>query len=105
MALFENDAELENFLELNEQKLDKAKLNLQDLYNDEIILASGNSNQFDATPEEASHLICAYGYLQINPKTFGYNKDSIIGQLMTEARGGQFYKTPKKYPKKSLLLL
>ena len=101
MTLFENEAELENFLEHHEHKLDKAKLNFQYLYNDEIILASDNSNRFDATLEEVFHLICDYGYSQSNSKAFGYNKDSIIGQLMTEARGGHFNKPPKKYPKKA----
>ena len=99
MTLFENEAELENFLESHEHQIDNAQLNFQDLYNDEIITASDNSTQFDATLEEVFHLICDYGYSQINPKTFGYSKDSIIGQLMTEARGGHFRKTPNKYPK------
>ena len=101
MTLFENEPELEDFLELHERKLDKAKINFQDLYNDEIILASDNSNRFDATLEEVFHLICDYGYSKSDPKTFGYTKDSIIGELMTEARGGHFKKTPKKYPKKA----
>ena len=99
MTLFENEAELEDFLETHEHKLDKSKLNFQDLYNDEIILSADKSTEFDATLEEVFHLICDYGYSQINPKIFGYNKDSIIGQLMTEARGGHFRKTPNKYPK------
>ena len=101
MTLFENENELDGFLDSHEHKIDNARINFQDLYNDEIILASDNTTQFDATLEEVFHLISDYGYAQINPKTFGSSKDSIIGQLMTEARGGHFRTTPSKYPKKA----
>jgi len=101
MTLFENEDELESFLDLHEDKIDTARVNFQDLYNDEIIMASDKSTRFDATLEEVFHLICDYGYSQVNPKAFGYHKDSIIGQLMTEARGGHFKKTPRKYPKRA----
>ncbi len=46
-------------------------VNFQDLYNDEIIMASDKSTRFDATLEEVFHLICDYGYSQVNPKAFG----------------------------------
>lgn len=52
MTLFENEAELENFLDTHERKIDKAQLNFQDLYNDEIILRSDQSTRLDATLEE-----------------------------------------------------
>ena len=99
MTLFEGESELESFLDKHEQKLEKTGLQFQDLLNDEIILSSDKSTRFDASLEEVFHLISDYGYSQINPKAFGYTKDSIIGGLMTDARGGHFTKTPKKYPK------
>ena len=99
MTLFENESELDSFLDKHEEKLEKTGLNFQDLLNDEIILSSDRSTRFDASLEEVFHLISDYGYSQINPKAFGYTKDSIIGGLMTDARGGHFAKTPKKYPK------
>ena len=99
MTLFEDESELDSFLDKHERQLEKTGLNFQDLYNDEIVLLSDISTRFDASLEEIFHLISDYGYSQINPKAFGYTKDSIIGGLMTDARGGHFAKTPKKYPK------
>ena len=99
MTLFENESELDSFLDKHEKKLDKTGLQFQDLFNDEIILSSDKSTRFDASLEEVFHLISDYGYSQINPRAFGYTKDSIVGELMTDARGGHFAKTPKKYPR------
>lgn len=99
MTLFEDESELDVFIDKYGRKLEKTGLNFQDLLNDEIILSSDRSTRFDASLEEIFHLISDYGYSQINPKAFGYNKDSIIGGLITDARGGHFVKTPKKYPK------
>ena len=90
MTLFENESELDSFLDKHEEKLEKTGLHFQDLLNDEIILSSDRSTRFDASLEEVFHLISDYGYSQINPKAFGYTKDSIIGGLMTDARGGHF---------------
>ena len=99
MTLFEDESELDFFLDKHERTLEKTGLQFQDLLNDEIILSSDKSSRFDASLEEVFHLISDYGYSQINPRAFGYSKDSIIGELMTDARGGHFAKTPKKYPK------
>ena len=99
LTLFENESELDSFLDKHEQKLEKTGLQFQDLLNDEIILSSDKSTRFDASLEEVFHLISDYGYSQINPKALGHTKDSIIGGLMTDARGGHFTKTPKNYPK------
>ena len=98
MTLFEDESELDSFLNKHERRLERTGLKFQDLLNDEIILSSDQSTRFDASLEEVFHLISDYGYSQINPKAFGYTKDSIIGELMTDARGGHFPKTPKKYP-------
>ena len=78
MTLFENESELDSFLDKHEQKLEKTGLQFQDLLNDEIILSSDKSTRFDASLEEVFHLISDYGYSQINHKALAIPKIRLL---------------------------
>ena len=98
MTIFYDEEEVDEFIGKHERKIRKSGANLQDLYDFEIITAADTSGEFDASLEEVFHLITDYGYSKIHPKQFGLQKDSLIGQLMNDARGGYFKKVPKQYP-------
>ena len=101
LTVFSDDDQLENFLSKHERKFEKVNANFQDLLDDEIVTAFDKSNKFDASLEEVFHLISDYGYSEIYPKQFGKKKDSVIGGLMNEARGGYFKKVPDNYPEEA----
>ena len=101
LTIFSDEDQLEEFIDKHERKFEKAKANFQDLLDFEIITASDKSNKFDASLEEVFHLISDYGYSEVYPKQFGNEKDSVIGELMNNARGGYFQKVPNKYPKEA----
>lgn len=101
LTIFSDEDQLEEFIDEHERKFEKAKANFQDLLDFEIVTASDNSNKFDASHEEVFHLISDYGYSEVYPKQFGKKKDSVIGGLMNNARGGYFQKVPNKYPKEA----
>ena len=98
MTIFFDEDEINEYIEKYEKKIEKIGANLQDLFDFEIIIPSDNSGEFDASLEEVFHLISDYGYSKIYPEQFGAKKDSLIGQLMNNARGGYFKKVPKQYP-------
>ena len=62
---------------------------------------SSRGKTWDATIEEALHLITHMGYAQAYPVIFGQNKDSQIAKLMDEARGGYFEKGRRSYPSRA----
>jgi len=57
------------------------------------------NGEFDATLEEVLHLITSIGYANTYPKVFGEHQGSILAQCLDRARGGQFQRVPRKYPK------
>jgi hypothetical protein len=71
-------------------KLDNGELQLQDLYQSEINPAGRGPNDFDATLEEALHLITHVGYAGAYPSLFAENSDSNLTRAMDLARGGHF---------------
>ncbi len=101
LTIFSDEDQLEEFIDKYEQKFEKAKANFQDLLDFEIVTASDNSNEFDASLEEVFHLISDYGYSKVYPKQFGKKRDSVIGGLMNNARGGYFEEVPDKYPEEA----
>ena len=68
MTLLENETEPKDCLEKYQHRIDKAKLNFQDLYSDKIILRPGKRTRFDATLVEIFDFICNYSHSQINPQ-------------------------------------
>ena len=98
LTIFSDEDQLEEFIDKHESKFEKAKANFQDLLDHEIITPLDESNRFDASLEEVFHLISDYGYSEVYPKQLGRNKDSLIGRLMNNARGGYFRKVPNEYP-------
>ena len=98
MTLFSDEDELENFIDKHERKFEKTNGRFQDLFDFEIVTSSDTSGEFDASLEEVFHLITDTGYSEIFPDEFGLRKDSLIGELMNNARGGYFKKVPKSYP-------
>jgi len=66
------------------------------VFADEMVL--NKSNRFDATIEEALHLVTAEGYSKAYPKFFGEFKGSKISFFLDKARGGHFWKVPMQYP-------
>jgi|MDSW01.1.fsa_nt_gb N-formylglutamate amidohydrolase len=77
----------------------------QDCYEDET-LPDGlpfneDADEFDATLEEVWHLI-SNGYVDVYPDVFGLEPESSkLSEAMDVARGGQFYRVPRKYPRES----
>ena len=101
LTIFSDEDQLEEFIDKHESKFEKVKANFQDLLDFEIVTTSDNSNRFDASLEEVFHLISDNGYSEVYPKQFGKKKDSVIGGLMNNARGGYFQKVPNKYPEEA----
>ena len=101
LTIFSDEDQLETFIDKHEGKFESANANFQDLLDFEIVTPSDGSNGFDASLEEVFHLISDYGYSEIYPKQFGKKKDSVIGGLMNDARGGYFKKVPNNYPKEA----
>ncbi len=58
-----------------------------------------SARRFDPTLEEALHLVTSQGYALVYPHIFGEAPGSAIAELMDQARGGQFRKVPRRYPK------
>ena len=75
LTIFSDEDELEEFIDKHESKFEKVKANFQDLLDFEIVTASDNSNQFDASLEEVFHLISDNGYSEVYPKQFGKKKE------------------------------
>ena len=98
MTIFFDEDEINEYIEKYERRIEKIGANLQDLFDFEIVTAADTSGKFDASLEEVFHLISDYGYSKIYPEQFGPQKDSLIGKLMNNARGGYFKKVPKQYP-------
>ena len=98
MTIFYDEDEIDEYIDKHERKIRKSGANLQDLFDFEIVTAADRSEEFDASLEEVFHLISDYGYSKIYSEEFGLTKDSLIGQLMNDARGGYFRKVPKQYP-------
>ena len=98
MTIFRDEDEINEYIEKYERKIEKIGANLQDLFDSEIVTTLDKSGEFDASLEEVFHLVSDYGYSKVYPKQFGLQKDSLIGQLMNNARGGYFKKVPKQYP-------
>jgi len=101
LTIFSDEDQREKFLDRHERKFDKTGVNIQSLWDTEIITAKDNSTQFDASIEEVFHLISDFGYSEVYPEQFGRKKDSLIGSIMNNARGGYFQKVPSKYPKEA----
>jgi len=53
---------------------------------------------FDATLEEALHLITHVGYANAYPNKYGEDPGSDLTKAMDKARGGQFFDIPSRYP-------
>lgn len=101
LTIFSDEDQSEKFLDKHERKFDKAGANIQTLWDSEIITSKDNSTQFDASVEEVFHLISDYGYSEVYPEQFGRKRDSLIGNIMNNARGGYFKKVPSNYPKEA----
>tara|TARA_B100000965_G_C19514230_1_gene723375 strand:+ start:195 stop:953 length:759 start_codon:yes stop_codon:yes gene_type:complete len=69
------------------------------VFTDEMVL--NNLDIFDATIEEALHLVTAEGYSKAYPKLFGEFKGSKIALFLDEARGGYFFDVPREYPEEA----
>ena len=88
----------EEQLELYERKSGD-HFNFTVVYTEEMAL--NDVSQFDATIEEALHLVTAEGYSKAYPDFFGEFQGSKISTFLDIARGGNFSKVPKKYPSKA----
>jgi hypothetical protein len=70
----------------------------QSLYDYETRPGGAEQGVFDAAIEEIIHPITHIGYAKAYPEVFGTDPGSEIGNIMDEARGGQFLEVPDKYP-------
>ncbi len=52
----------------------------------------------DGTMEEPFHMISDVGYGRLYPEVFGTRKGTALANAMDIARGGQFERTPDRYP-------
>ena len=66
------------------------------VYEEEMVLS--DAKEFDATVEEALHLVTAEGYSKVYPTHFGEFKGSEISTFLDKARGGFFEDVPMEYP-------
>jgi len=66
------------------------------VYEEEMVL--NGAEEFDATIEEALHLVTAEGYSKAYPNSFGEFKGSVISTFLDVARGRYFKDVPNKYP-------
>jgi hypothetical protein len=98
LTIFSDEDQREKFLGKHERKFEKAGANIQTLWDTEIITTSDNTTQFDASLEEIFHLISDFGYSKVYPEEFGRKRDSLIGKIMNNSRGGYFKKVPSEYP-------
>lgn len=57
------------------------------------------NGEFDATLEEVLHLITHEGYAHAYPEVFGERPGTILGNCLDRARGGNFNRVPRSYPK------
>ena len=85
----------EEELELYERKSGNHS-NFTLVYTEEMVL--NDVPQFDATIEEALHLVTAEGYSKAYPGFFGEFQGSKISTFLDIARGGYFSEVPKRYP-------
>ena len=85
----------EEQLEFFESSVDDFE-NFTVVFTDEMILI--DDDQFDATIEEALHLITSIGYANVYPEIFGEFKGSKVSKFLDNARGGYFEDIPQKYP-------
>jgi hypothetical protein len=98
MVMFRDEKELEkkeSFFYENERGLN---ILVQDLESDEACPGSKDPEYFDASLEECFHLV-TNGYAEAYPTVFGLERGSKVAQAMDKARGGDFKKIPRKYPK------
>ena len=58
----------------------------------------GNRSCFDATLEEVLHLVTANGLAKAYPNVWGERAGTRVANLMDNARGGRFERTPATYP-------
>ena len=58
-----------------------------------------DDGRFDATLEEVLHLITHEGYANAYPKIFGERPGTVLAECLDRARGGQFRRVPRRYPK------
>ena len=73
----------------------------QDLGNDEThpnFVSNGRMGEFDASLEEALHIINSAGHSAAYPNAFGQRVGSDLANAMDIARGGQFITIPNLYP-------
>ena len=69
------------------------------VYEEEMVL--DEVTEFDATIEEALHLITAEGYGKVYPAELGEFNGSSISTFLDDARGGYFKNVPNRYPSKA----
>lgn len=76
----------------------------QDLYGEETLPKNPphvqERGRFDATIEEVLHLV-SNGYTEVYPSAFDWEGDSLLMQAMVKARGGDFDRPPRRYPKEA----
>ena len=70
----------------------------QSLYDYETRPGGIERGVFDAAIEEILHPITDIGYAKAYPEVFGTSPGSVVGNIMDEARGGQFLEVPDQYP-------
>jgi len=70
----------------------------QGLWDEETIPGGAERGVFDAALEEIIHPITYVGYGTAYPEVFGTVPGSEVGNIMDEARGGQFEEVPDQYP-------
>lgn len=71
---------------------------LQALWAEETVPDGARDGVFDATLEEALHLVTHAGYSRVYPEVFGEQAGSRIAAAMDQARGGHFRRVPREYP-------
>lgn len=74
---------------------------LQSLWGEETHPAGAARGVFDASLEEVLHLITHGGYAHAYPDHFGEKPGTKLANAMDKARGGQFKRVPRKYPKEA----
>ncbi len=94
------DAEriLDGFEDSEEQLERIDAMILQDLYGSETHPDGASRGEFDASYEEVLHLITHAGYAVVYPRVFGEEPGTELTMAMDNARGGQFFEIPDKYP-------
>ena len=76
----------------------------QDLYGEETFPKGpphvNRAGRFDASLEEIWHLV-SNGWVAAHPAAFDYAPGSLLAQAMDLARGGEFHRIPRTYPKEA----